>query len=162
MDWNSRRHDDTIFVSDESRRSEAAAVSNEIHPYDLRQESPMPKKKPQTDTDETFGKRLARLRKAAGYSQRSLAAELGISQRMVAYYESQTEHPPAHLLPALADALKITTDQLLGRQPVSPRKAPQNQQLLRRLRQVEKLPPRARSAVIEHIEALVAKHRESA
>lgn len=122
----------------------------------------MPKKKLHTEAGEMFGQRLARLRKVAGYSQRSLAAELGISQRMVAYYESETQHPPTHLLPALADALKITTDQLLGREPISPRKAPQNQQLLRRLRQVEKLPARARSAVIEHIEALVAKHRESA
>lgn len=161
MFWNSSRDYDTIFVSHESSRIEAPAVSTEIQPYDLRQESTMPKKKPQTDGEERFGRRLAQLRKAAGYSQRSLAAELGISQRMVAYYESETEHPPTHLLPALADALRITTDQLLGRQPVSPRKAPQNQQLLRRLRQVEKLPPRARNAVIEHIEALVARHRES-
>ena len=72
----------------------------------------MPKRKLEP-APETFGRRLARLRKAAGYSQRALAAELGISQRMVAYYESQTEHPPTHLLPSLADALSLTTDQLL-------------------------------------------------
>lgn len=34
-----------------------------------------------------FGERLAALRKAAGFTQVELAAELGISQRMVAYYE---------------------------------------------------------------------------
>jgi transcriptional regulator with XRE-family HTH domain len=137
-------------------------VSVEIRSYDLRQEAetPMPKKK--TEAEEPFGQRLARLRKAAGYSQRALASELEISQRMVAYYEGETQHPPTHLLPALADALGITTDQLLGREPVSARKAPKNQQLMRKLRLVEKLPPRARSAVLEHIEALVAKHRESA
>lgn len=129
-----------------------------IRPYDLGQ---MPKKKPDTSNGESFGQRLARLRKAAGYSQRSLAAELSISQRMVAYYEGQTEHPPTHLLSALADALGITTDQLLGRERVSPRKAPQNQRLLRRLRLVEKLPARARQAVLEHIDALASKHRSS-
>lgn len=115
-----------------------------------------------TETEEPFGQRMARLRKAAGYSQRSLATELGISFRMVAYYEAQTEHIPAHLLPRLADALGITVDQLLGREAISPRKKPENQQLLRKLRRVELLPPRARTAVIDHIEALLAKHRESA
>lgn len=113
------------------------------------------------EVEEPFGQRMARLRKAAGYSQRSLATELGISFRMVAYYEAQTEHIPAHLLPRLADALGITVDQLLGREAISPRKKPENQQLLRKLRRVELLPPRARTAVIDHIEALLAKHRSA-
>jgi len=121
----------------------------------------MPKKKTRAAITETFGQRLARLRKAAGYSQRSLAEELDVSYRVIAYYEAQTEHPPTHLLPALADALGITTDQLLGREPVSPRKAPENRRLLRRLRLVEKLPPRARQAVLEHIDALAAKHHSN-
>lgn len=118
----------------------------------------MPKKKKPQGQAETFGQRLARLRKATGYSQRSLAAELGISHRMVAYYEVQTEHPPAHLLPAIADALGVTADQLLGRQPVSPHKAPRNERLLRQLRRVEKLPARARHSVLEHIEGLMARY----
>ena len=107
---------------------------------------------------ETFGQRLARLRKAAGYSQRAHAAEIGISHRMVAYYEAQTTRPPVRALPAIAEALGITADQLLGLKPVSPRKAPQNERLLRQLRQVEKLPPRARHAVLETIQALVEKY----
>lgn len=130
------------------------------YPYHLGQdgrlETSMPKRK--IRETESFGKRLARLRKAAGYSQRSLADELGISYRVVAYYEAQTEHAPTHLLPALADALGITTDQLLGREPVSARKAPENRRLLRKLRLVEKLPPRARQAVLEHIEGLVTRY----
>ena len=44
-----------------------------------------------------FGPRLAGLRKAAGISQMALAAEIGVSQRMMAYYESPTAHPPANL-----------------------------------------------------------------
>lgn len=107
---------------------------------------------------ETFGRRLARLRKDAGYSQRSFAAEIGISNRMVAYYEAQTDHPPAHLLPTIADALGLTVDQLLGRVPLKKKKAPTNERLLRQLRQVEKLPPRARQSILEHIEALVTKY----
>ena len=121
----------------------------------------MAEKRSRNTEEEPFGQRMARLRKAAGYTQRSLATELGISFRMVAYYEAQTEHIPAHLLPRLADALGITVDQLLGREGISPRKKPENQQLLRKLRRVELLPPRARTAVIDHIEALLAKHRSA-
>ena len=45
-----------------------------------------------------FGERLAALRKAAGFTQTELANELGISQRMVAYYEQPDVTPPARLL----------------------------------------------------------------
>ena len=43
----------------------------------------------------SFGERLASLRKAAGFTQIELAAELGIPQRMVACYESPPATPPA-------------------------------------------------------------------
>ena len=47
----------------------------------------MPKTKiPINADEEPFGARLAQLRQAAGYSQRDLARESGISQRMIAYY----------------------------------------------------------------------------
>jgi transcriptional regulator with XRE-family HTH domain len=119
---------------------------------------PMPKTRVATSEDETFGRRLARLRKVAGYSQRAFAAEIGISNRMVAYYEAQTKHPPAHLLPSIADALGLTVDQLLGRSDIPSRKAPTNTRLVRQLRQVEKLPAHARRSVLEHIDGLVAKY----
>lgn len=116
------------------------------------------RRKVNSDEEETFGRRLASLRREAGYSQRELAAEIGISPRMMAYYEAQTERPPAHLLSDIADALAVTVDQLLGRKPVTRRKAPKNERLMRQLRKVEQLPPRARQAVIEHIEALAEKY----
>ena len=40
-----------------------------------------------------FGTRLVALRKAAGYTQQQLADELGVTRRMVAYYETESEHP---------------------------------------------------------------------
>ncbi len=137
-----------------------ATSQTENHSYNRVEEldATMPRRPPKTEPEETFGQRLARLRKEAGYSQRSLAAEIGISNRMVAYYEAQTDHPPAHLLAPIADALRLSVDQLLGRAPIGKRKVPHNERLLRQLRQVEKLPARARQSVIEHIEGLVAKY----
>jgi transcriptional regulator with XRE-family HTH domain len=91
--------------------------------------------------EETFGKRLARLRKAAGYSQRELAAELGISYRMVAYYEGETQYPPAHLLPVLTKALGAPADQLMGMEKIKGNGRGKDTRLWRRFKQVEKLPP---------------------
>ena len=62
----------------------------------------------------SFGPRLASLRKAAGFTQIELAAELGVSQRMVAYYESPAATPPANLLPQIAAALGVSIDELFG------------------------------------------------
>lgn len=55
-----------------------------------------------------------------GDSQRELAAEPGIAQRMIAYYEKQTEHPPTHLLPLLAKTLGVSADELLGLEKPKP------------------------------------------
>lgn len=61
-------------------------------------------KRIQVQDTASFGERLAQLRKAAGCTQVELAQDLGISQRMVAYYESPNASPPANLLPRIAGA----------------------------------------------------------
>jgi transcriptional regulator with XRE-family HTH domain len=66
---------------------------------------------------EGFGTRLAELRKAAGYTQVELADALGMSQRMIAYYESIEDNPLAKILRLLAQTLRVSTDELLGVSP---------------------------------------------
>ena len=61
-----------------------------------------------------FGKGLSQLRRAKGITQIELAKKIGTSQRMIAYYEGETNFPPAHLLIPIAKALKISVDVLLG------------------------------------------------
>jgi transcriptional regulator with XRE-family HTH domain len=106
---------------------------------------------------ESFGRRLARIRRARGYSQYDLADELGISQRMVAYYEAQTERPPAHLLPKLAEILDASADELLGISDLKDPQGARNSRLWRKLRQVEKLPPSDRRALLKMLDALLAQ-----
>ena len=99
-----------------------------------------------------FGARMAQLRKATGYSQRELAAELGISQRMVAYYEGETDYPPAGILPDLA--------RVLGVKPVRSRtKKPQDTRLWRRFKQVEKLPAKERRQLLQLIDAFLEREK---
>ncbi len=116
----------------------------------------MPKTKlPGQKKNETFGQRMARLRQAAGYSQRELAAEIKISQRMIAYYESKAEHPPTHILPLLAQALGVSTDQLLGVEQTKPKEGGRDNRLWRRFRQVEKLSPAQRKPIIQVLDAFL-------
>ena len=77
----------------------------------------MPKRlfnKPHDENAETFGQRLARLRKAAGHTQHSLSTELGISHRMIAHYETEGGNPSVYLLSKIAKVLKVSGDVLLG------------------------------------------------
>lgn len=110
-------------------------------------------------SEESFGERLARLRKAAGYTQKELGEELGISQRMVAYYESQTQHPPTKLMPALATALGVSADELLGLAAGKARRKAPDSRLDRRLRAVQDLPAAEKRQVLAFIDALLDRER---
>lgn len=106
--------------------------------------------------NEPFGDRMAKLRKNAGFSQRDLAKELGVTQRMIAYYEAQSENPPAHLLPALGELFGVSTDELLGIKPTRPA-GPANQRLLHRMKQIEKLPPKEKKQLLALIDAFLER-----
>jgi transcriptional regulator with XRE-family HTH domain len=113
-----------------------------------------------TNKDEAggFGERLAGLRKAAGFTQVELAAELGISQRMVAYYESPAATPPANLLPQIAAALGVTIDELFGvgakRRLV---KQDGDSRLRRRLLAIEKLDVADKRQVLQLLDAFIER-----
>ena len=106
----------------------------------------------------SFGERLARLRKAAGFTQVELAAKLGVSQRMVAYYESPAATPPANLLPQIAAALGVSIDELFGvgakRRLV---KQDGDSRLRRRLLAIEKLDVAEKRQVLQVIDALIER-----
>lgn len=77
---------------------------------------------------------------------------------MMAYYERQTEHPPAHLLPALGQALGLSTDELLGVMPIKRATRPTGR-LQRRLQQLEKMPPKAKRHVLQVLETFLERER---
>lgn len=116
----------------------------------------MPKQK--TPEATTFGQRLAALRKAAGYTQQDLAAEVGVSRRMIAYYEGQSEHPPTTLLPALARALHVSSDELLGLDSTPKRNGrPRDNRMQRRLQQIASLPPEERRQIMQLVDAFIER-----
>lgn len=109
---------------------------------------------------EFFGQHLLHLHRARGYSQRDLGERVGVSQSMMAHYEREAEHPPAYLLPRLAEALGVTVDELMGVRPVKEQaSAPRNTRLWRELRDVEKLPPGDCKAVLKFVDALLVRQK---
>jgi transcriptional regulator with XRE-family HTH domain len=113
--------------------------------------------RPKTTPEETFGRRLARLRKARGFTQTELGQIVGLSQRMMTHYERQTSWPPGNLLPRLADALGVSLDELVGLRPTKDAPTPRRSRLWRKLREIEKLPRRDQQALLRTIEAFLAK-----
>lgn len=119
----------------------------------------MPKKKDANGAGESFGQRLARLRIARGFTQVELGEAIGVSQRVITYYERETERPPAHLLHKIAQALRASTDELLGIQKMTEAQPPRNASLWRKLRKVEELPRKDQKHVLDTIDALLARRR---
>jgi len=110
-----------------------------------------------------FAARLTALRKGAGFTQEQLAAEIGISRRRIAYYEAESDHPPASLLSELARVLNTTVDELLGNEPAKrkPRPASLSPRLERRLKQIESLSPKPKQQLLSIIDTFIAaeQHR---
>lgn len=97
---------------------------------------------------------MAKLRKEAGYTQTELAKELGVTQRMISYYEGHTEYPPSALLPDLANLLRVTADELLGIKPLKKTKKPDTR-LQRRMQQIEKMSAAKKRQVLQVIDTFI-------
>jgi transcriptional regulator with XRE-family HTH domain len=110
------------------------------------------------NTHGNFGKTLAERRAAKGFTQRDFAATVGVSQRMIAYYEKHAKRPPVEKLEALTKALGITVDELLGVKPMKKQRgAPKDAYLQRKLQQVAQLPKDDQKVIVTMIDALSAK-----
>ena len=115
--------------------------------------------KRKTDVIENFGERLAQLRKVAGYTQVEFAAEVGITQRMVAYYEVPKAQPPAHLLPQMAQVLGVGVDVMLGM--TQPRKVKRlaTNSLERRMLAIEKMDPKAKRQITQFLDTFIEREK---
>lgn len=118
----------------------------------------MPKKN--TSDINGFGQRLAAFRKAAGFTQEELSGELGVSRRMIAYYERETRHPPTTILPRLALALGVSVDELLngnGRRETP--MYPMNSRLQRKLQELEKLGAKEKRQALQLLDMFIEREQ---
>ena len=108
-------------------------------------------------TSSPFGQRLRQIRQARGLTQKKFGECVGLSERMVGHYEKYVKFPPIDLIPILAKALKVTTDELLGVKPFKDEALSKNKNLMRRFRIVGAFPLRDQRAVFSLINALAQK-----
>ena len=64
--------------------------------------------------NETIGKRIQAIRKERGLTQKQLAEQLGVTPQAVSKWETDESCPDISILPVLANALGVSTDELLG------------------------------------------------
>jgi len=109
-----------------------------------------------------FGQRLTRIRKGRGRTQSELGKDVGVSNRVIAYYEQDSAQPPGPILIDLAKVLKVSNDELLGVKPVKEKANATNARLLNRLQRVVELPPADRRSVFKYLDALLTRTRAKA
>lgn len=122
----------------------------------------MPKKVPPSSP---FAERLVELRKARRLTQTQLAEMIGSTQRALSRYETVAEYPPAPVLVALAKALGVSADELLGLKPIKAAKAkqdPEERRVWKTFQMVLSLPEKDRRAVVRLVRSLVAGKRDAA
>jgi transcriptional regulator with XRE-family HTH domain len=105
---------------------------------------------------ETIGQRVARFRKERGYTQIELAEKIGIIQSIVSAIETDTLKLSAEMAVRFAQALEVTTDELLLPKAAKRRPAPKtSRKVLRRVEQIESLPSHQQQTVLRTIDAML-------
>ena len=61
-----------------------------------------------------FGERLRLLRQSKKWTQKDLAARLGITKSVISAYETSLRYPSYDILIRIASIFKVSTDYLLG------------------------------------------------
>lgn len=111
-------------------------------------------------TDMDLGKRLAKIRKEKGYTQQMLADAIGVTQRVITYYERESERIPATKLADIAKALEVSADELLGLTEVkNPQGAKKNAYLRRKLKMVEQFDKKDQKTITGMIESLEKSYK---
>lgn len=119
----------------------------------------MPKKptitKPLDFHGETIGQRLTQLRKQRGYTQVELAEKIGIRQVLVSAYEKDRRGLSAEMAIHFALALDVSLDELLRPQGKKVSGKKPSRKVLRRLEEIEKLPPHQQNYLLKTIDGFL-------
>jgi transcriptional regulator with XRE-family HTH domain len=105
-----------------------------------------------------FGQRLAAAREQAGLSQAQLAERLGTTQRAISWWEREPVALRTEQLTALADALGVSMDFLLGKQPLKARGSGPVGKARRLFDAISKLPRHQQEKIFAILEPFIAQH----
>ncbi len=115
--------------------------------------------------DETLGQRIARLRKANGYTQTDLAQELSQGESaqkeisnirvLISDYERNKIRPNYEMIVRLALVLGVTADELLGIKQPKKKTTEPSLKIQKRMKGVEKLPPAQQKVLLKTIDTFL-------
>jgi transcriptional regulator with XRE-family HTH domain len=109
------------------------------------------------DYFKVLGSRVSQLRRDHGLTQVQLAEALGISQQMVASYEVGRRRIPVSMLQALAQALSVAVDDLLGETAKARAKRGPAPVLARHMERISALSKPQQKFVIQVLETVLAQ-----
>ena len=115
--------------------------------------------RPPTKDATDFGKRVAEARRQRGLTQREFASLLGVSQKMVEYFERRAENVTADVVKKLATVLDVSADDLLGLQSKRVKPGPKSR-LQTQIEQIQRL-PRAKQQTISEVLDMAVKSATS-
>lgn len=113
------------------------------------------------ESRKAFGKRLKELRNKLRWTQKEVAAKIGLQLSQFNKYEGGMHVPPADKLIQLAELFGTTTDYLLTGS-VSDAQPLNNVRLLERFRALSQCELEEQETVIRLIDAVIVKHRVEA
>jgi transcriptional regulator with XRE-family HTH domain len=104
-----------------------------------------------------LGARIAELRKAHGLTQVQLAEALELSQQMIASYEVGRRRVPVSLLRAIAHALAVSVEALIGEKDATPAKRGPAPKLLQQMERIQRLPKVQQRFIMQMIDTVLAR-----
>jgi transcriptional regulator with XRE-family HTH domain len=113
--------------------------------------------KKETDNRSDFARNLITVRKEKGISQRDLAKKSGISNRMIAYYETNAVIPPLDKLKKIAVALSVPLSRLIDPGLSSEETIHLSTRTLKKVHLIEQLPLAEQKKVMEYAKDLLEK-----
>ena len=111
------------------------------------------KKAPLIIGGETFGKRLARIRKEKGLTQVELAEKLGIIQVLVSDYERDKLRPYYDTVINFSKVLEVSADELLGLITNKKNDYQPSLKIARRMKKIEGLPEVHQKFILKAIDS---------
>jgi transcriptional regulator with XRE-family HTH domain len=106
-----------------------------------------------------FAERLVQLRKSKGLSQYELADKAGVSQRVVAHYETVVTNPASATVLRLAKALDVSPDQMMGLKPIKSKDVV-SRKTIKDAKKLEELSPQDRKTVMRMVESLNGRSKK--
>lgn len=111
-----------------------------------------------SDDDKRFyiklGSKVAALRKAQHVTQTQMADTLGVSQQVIAAYETGRRKIPASLLPILTKLFAVTIEELLDLNTNNTKRGPTSK-LQQQIEQISLMPRSKQKFVMEMLETVI-------